>query len=246
MTAQQAANILLIEDDPDINRLVTMNLSDAFHAVESCHHGAEGFTKAVSGNYDLIVLDLMLPGLDGLEICRQLRNANIYTPILMLTAKDSEADRVIGLELGADDYLTKPFSVRELLARVKAMLRRVELQSQHLATLGLSNSTNQDILSIHNLAIDTSKRQVRLADKPVELTSTEFDLLLYLAKRPGHVFSRSQLLDAVWGYQHNGYEHTVNSHINRLRNKLENDPSNPQFVLTVWGVGYKFNDQIPF
>ena len=227
--------ILIIEDDPDINKLLNMNLNDANHEVFSCDDGTTGLQQAKSGNYQLIVLDIMLPGLDGIEICKQLRAAHILTPIIMLTARESEADRVIGLEMGADDYLTKPFSVRELQARVKALLRRVDMQHQSL-------QPELERLQFDELSIDVAKRSVLLAGKTVDLTSTEFDLLVYMARKPGLVFSRSQLLDSVWGYQHSGYEHTVNSHINRLRTKLESDPSKPKYVLTVWGVGYKFSD----
>ncbi|WP_426415255.1 response regulator transcription factor [Aestuariirhabdus sp. LZHN29] len=227
--------ILVIEDDPDINKLLVMNLADANHAVDGCDNGVEGLALALKAQYDLLVLDLMLPGIDGLELCRRLRAEQRTLPILMLTARDSEADRVVGLELGADDYLTKPFSVRELQARVKALLRRVDMLSQR------AEPEVQQIL-IGELAIDPQRRHVALAGRAVELTATEFDLLLYLARQPGTVFSRTELLDAVWGYQHSGYEHTVNSHINRLRNKLESEPSAPRYVLTVWGVGYKLCD----
>ncbi|WP_432459792.1 response regulator transcription factor [Agarivorans sp. QJM3NY_25] len=231
-----SARILVIEDDHDINNLIVMNLGDLLYQVESCDHGGQGFIQASQQAFDLIVLDLMLPGMNGLDICQQLRARQINTPILMLTARDSEADRVVGLEMGADDYLTKPFSVRELQARVKAMLRRVDLLQQS------QNHPEPPLMQHQDLSIDVARRQVSVAQQVVELTSTEFDLLYYLAKSPGLVFSRTQLLDEVWGYQHSGYEHTVNSHINRLRTKLESDPSHPQYVLTVWGVGYKFND----
>jgi len=227
--------ILVIEDDQDINNLIAMNLKDMNHHVETSDHGGRGLKLAMSGQFDLIILDIMLPELDGLEICRTLRANNQVTPILMLTARDSEADRVVGLEMGADDYITKPFSVRELQARVKAMLRRVDM-------LTGTKAETPDLLTFEGLSIDAAKRLVVLQGRDVELTSTEFDLLVYLARQPGLVFSRTQLLDQVWGYQHGGYEHTVNSHINRLRNKLEQDPSNPKYVLTVWGVGYKFSD----
>ncbi len=225
--------ILIIEDDQDINNLIAMNLKDMNHDVDTCDNGKRGFQMAMKGNYDVMVLDLMLPEMDGLEICRSLRAANIFTPILMLTARDSEADRVVGLEMGADDYLTKPFSVRELQARVKAMLRRVDMMTK-------SKKVESDQLEFDDLTIDAAKRLVMLNNAEIELTSTEFDLLLYMARQPSLVFSRTQLLDNVWGYQHSGYEHTVNSHINRLRNKLETDPAKPKYILTVWGVGYKF------
>jgi DNA-binding response OmpR family regulator len=224
--------ILVIEDDQDINKLIAMNLKDMNHDVDTSDNGRRGFEMASSGQYDLMVLDLMLPEMDGLEICRTLRAGNVLTPILMLTARDSEADRVVGLEMGADDYLTKPFSVRELQARVKAMLRRMDMLNKP--------APQSDELVIDNLVINVGRRKVVLSNQEIELTSTEFDLLIYMARQPGMVFSRAQLLDSVWGYQHSGYEHTVNSHINRLRNKLELNPSKPEYILTVWGVGYKF------
>lgn len=224
--------ILVVEDDQDINKLIAMNLKDMNHDVDTCDNGRRGFSMAREGQYDLMILDLMLPEMDGLEICRDLRSANVLTPILMLTARDSEADRVVGLEMGADDYLTKPFSVRELQARVKAMLRRMDMLNKPVP--------QSDELVIDDLVINAGRRKVVLNNQDIELTSTEFDLLIYMARQPGMVFSRAQLLDSVWGYQHSGYEHTVNSHINRLRNKLEQDPSKPEYILTVWGVGYKF------
>jgi DNA-binding response OmpR family regulator len=230
-----AHKILIVEDDHDINNLVAMNLKAAGYDVEKTEHGGQGLQMALTGSYDLMILDIMLPEVDGLEICRRLRAQGTTTPIMMLTAKDGEIDRVVGLEMGADDYLTKPFSVRELQARVKAMLRRVEMMRQ-------ADVPTDETLHVGELTINPSRRVVTLKGQALELTSTEFDLLLYLARHPGMVFSRTQLLDNVWGYQHSGYEHTVNSHINRLRTKIEADPSQPQYVLTVWGVGYKFND----
>lgn len=227
--------ILIVEDDHDINHLLSMNLRSSGYDVESTESGRQGLDMALSGHHSLILLDLMLPEIDGLEICQKLRGKGITTPILMLTAKDGEIDRVLGLEMGADDYLTKPFSVRELQARVKAQLRRAEMMKPQEAPIN-------DVLKFNDLSICPVKRTVTLKNQLLELTSTEFDLLLYLARHPGMVFSRSQLLDNIWGYQHSGYEHTVNSHINRLRTKVELDPSKPNYVLTVWGVGYKFND----
>lgn len=230
------ARILVIEDDQDINQLISMNLMDMNHRVESYADGSSGYAQATKNGYDLIVLDLMLPNKDGLEICRDLRAHQHTTPILMVTARDSEADRVVGLEMGADDYLTKPFSVRELQARVKAMLRRTAMLKDAQGQLA------EPMMQFGDLAIDGARRIVSYQDQVIELTSTEFDLLYHMASSPGMVFSRAQLLDQVWGYKHSGYEHTVNSHINRLRTKLEQDPSQPRYVMTVWGVGYKFND----
>ncbi len=228
--------ILVIEDDRDIGRLVELHLHDLGYAVQVVHDGVEGLREALSRPYDLIVLDVMLPGMEGLELCRRLRATPGYTPILMLTAKSSELDRVLGLEVGADDYLTKPFSIRELLARVKALFRRVE------AFAARSSAGLQKIIRAGPLVIDVEKRKVTLGVNPADLTAKEFDLLLRFAEHPGRVYTRAQLLDLVWGYGHEGYEHTVNSHINRLRAKIEKDPTRPEFILTVWGVGYKFCD----
>jgi len=179
-----------------------------------------------------------MPGLDGLEVCKALRARGRSTPILMLTAKSTELDRVLGLELGADDYLTKPFSLAELLARVKALLRRADL----LQAAQTSSAAAPALLRNGALEIEPVKRQVRLDGRAIEFTAIEFDLLLHFARHPGHVFSRAQLLDAVWGYSHDGYEHTVTSHINRLRAKLEHDPMRPQMILTARGAGYKMRD----
>ena len=227
--------VLVVEDHADIGEVVKLHLSDIGCEVRHVSDGIEGLKAAETDRYDLIILDLMLPGMDGLEVCRRLRAAARYVPILMLTAKSSEADRVVGLEMGADDYLTKPFSIFELLARVKALFRRVE---------ALSNPRDGEGETLHarDVVIDTEKRTVAVGGGPIDLTAKEFDLLVQFAKHPGRVYTRAQLLDLVWGYGHSGYEHTVNSHINRLRAKIENDPAKPDHILTVWGVGYKFND----
>ena len=231
-------NVLVIEDSPDIADLVSLHLKDLDCDVELAADGNRGLDRALAGHYDLIILDLMLPGIEGLELCRRLRAEADYTPILMLTAKSSEVDRVVGLEMGADDYLTKPFSIRELLARVKAIFRRAEV-------FGKGETGARTHVTVGDLAIDVDKRAVTVAGVPADLTAKEFDLLLQFAGHPGRVYSRQQLLDLVWGYGHAGYEHTVNSHINRLRGKIERDPANPEYVLTVWGVGYKFAEGAP-
>ncbi len=231
-------NVLVIEDSPDIADLVSLHLKDLDCDVELAADGDRGLDRALAGGYDLIILDLMLPGIEGLELCRRLRAEADYTPILMLTAKSSEVDRVVGLEMGADDYLTKPFSVRELLARVKAIFRRAEV-------FGKGETEAPARVTVGDLTIDVDKRAVTVAGVPADLTAKEFDLLLQFAGHPGRVYSRQQLLDLVWGYGHAGYEHTVNSHINRLRGKIERDPANPEYVLTVWGVGYKFAEGAP-
>ena len=227
------SRILVIEDDQDIASLVAMHLRDHGAEVDIRHDGKEGLNKALSGRYDLVILDLMLPGMDGLEVCRNIRNMESYTPILMLTARSAEMDRVLGLELGADDYLSKPFSVRELVARTKAICRRMDAMEQQ-------KTGERQYMQAGDLTVDRQGHSVLLAETPLDLTAREFDLLWHFICHPGQVFSRSQLLDAVWGYSHDGYEHTVNSHINRLRAKLEKDPSQPEYIITVWGVGYKF------
>jgi DNA-binding response OmpR family regulator len=233
-----AASILVAEDQTDIRELLVMNLRGAGYAVEAVADGAAALASQSERPSDLLVLDLMMPGLDGLEVCKALRARGGSTPILMLTAKSTELDRVLGLELGADDYLTKPFSLAELLARVKALLRRADLLRAAQANAG------GDARPIRNggLEIMPAKRQVRFRGAQLEFTALEFDLLLHFASHPGHVFSRSQLLDAVWGYAHDGYEHTVTTHINRLRAKLEADPMRPELILTVRGAGYKMRD----
>lgn len=226
--------VLIIEDNQDIANLVAMHLQDAGYNTSLMTNGASGLKLANSEKFDLIILDLMLPDLDGLQICRELRTKKIYIPILMLTAKNTELDRVLGLEVGADDYLTKPFSIQELLARVKAIFRRID--SYHSENQGEAGS----VIRISDLQLDADKRSVLQAERMLDLTAKEFDLLWYFASHPGRVYTRGQLLDQVWGVGHDGYEHTVNSHINRLRAKIENDPANPKYILTVWGVGYKF------
>ncbi|MDX1487267.1 MAG: response regulator transcription factor [Acidiferrobacterales bacterium] len=227
--------ILVVEDNLDIANLLSLHLADEGYTVDVAHDGDQGLSKALGQSYELVILDLMLPGVDGLEICRQLRAAPNYTPVLMLTARSTEIDRVVGLEIGADDYLTKPFSIRELVARVKALFRRM-----HALAPKTADEPPIDVIRAGPLLIDPDKRRVMVDDKPVELTAKEFDLLLHFARHPGRVYSRAQLLDLVWGYGHQGYEHTVNSHINRLRAKIERYPARPRYILTVWGVGYKF------
>ena len=226
--------ILVIEDNKDLARLLEIHLKDLSHEVDLAFDGDKGLAMAEAEDYDLIILDLMLPGFDGLEICRRLRSKPPYTPILMLTAKSSELDRVLGLEMGADDYVTKPFSIRELMARVKAIFRRIDQVKSD------QEAGDEAIIHAGDLTIDPEKRQVSLKGEPIDFTAKEFDLLLHFAKHPGRVHKRSQLLDEVWGYGHDGYEHTVNSHINRLRAKIEKNPAQPRYILTVWGVGYKF------
>ncbi|MCA9733057.1 MAG: response regulator transcription factor [Deferribacteres bacterium] len=234
--------IIIIEDDTDIADLVEIHLNDLGYVLDRATNGREGLEKACDGNYALIILDLMLPGMDGLEVCKRIRENNKYTPILILSAKSEELDKVLGLELGADDYLTKPFSIRELLARVKAIFRRIEADQ---AKAGSGQAA--EVLLFHNLAIYLAKRKVLLDGTPVDLTAKEFDLLVQFASNPGRAYSRQELLDLVWGYHFDGYDHTVNSHINRLRSKIEKNPAEPLFIQTVWGIGYRFiePDELP-
>ncbi len=229
--------VLVIEDQKDIAELIAMHIRDLGHRVECVHDGLRGLEAARDPDLAMIVLDVMLPGRDGLEIVRTLRMERVNTPVLMLTARSGEIDRVLGLELGADDYLTKPFSIPELQARVKAILRRLDMQ-QPVADKPADTAR----LLFGALSIDCASREVRLANRALALTTKEFDLLLHFARHPGRVFTRMQLLDAVWSTTFEGYEHNVNTHINRLRAKLEADPANPRYVLTVRGVGYRFAD----
>ena len=226
--------ILIIEDEFDIAKLVKLHLSDVCDKVEIASDGITGLKMALEREWSAIVLDLRLPGMDGLEVCKQLRAKGKYTPILMLTAKSTELDRVLGLEIGADDYLTKPFSVMELVARVKALLRRFNI------TTGYSAPEESENMQFENLQIIPDERKVIFNNQEIELTAKEFDLLFFFASNPGKVYKRSQLLDQVWGYGHDGYEHTVNSHMNRLRSKIESNLDDIKFIKTIWGVGYKF------
>ena len=226
--------VLVIEDDKSISELLEIHLLDLNCEVTKAADGETGLNKALNEQYDLIVLDLMLPKLDGIEICKEVRRKDIFTPILMLTAKSEEFDKVLGLEVGADDYLTKPFGIREFTARVKAIFRRIEAIHKEIA--------NDKDISFKDLKIEVSMRKVTLKEERIELTPKEFDLLHLLASHPGKTYTREQLLNILWGYQYNGYEHTVNSHINRLRSKIESNVSKPEYILTSWGVGYRFNE----
>lgn len=232
-------DVLIIEDDPEIVQLLTIHLKDLGCRVRSAPDGATGLQLAESENPDLVILDIMLPGMDGIEVCQKIRARNIHSPIMMLTAKSEEIDKVLGLEVGADDYLTKPFSVREFIARVKAVFRRQKMEEQPQA-----RPSNGASLKFDNLAIHVELRKVLVGGKRIELSPKEFELLVLLASNPGRSYDRAQLLNLVWGYDFQGYEHTVNSHINRLRSKIEPDMGHPKFILTTWGVGYKFNEEL--
>ncbi len=228
-------HILIIEDDLEIIKLLEIHLTDLIYSTSKAVDGEQGLKMALENDYDLILLDLTLPTMDGVEICKRLR-AKKNTPIIMLTAKSEEIDRVLGLEIGADDYMTKPFSIRELLARIKAVMRRTDIK--------LNTAQNTSSISAEGLYIDIDKRKVLLNDQKIELSPKEFELLVLMASNPGRNYTRTELLNMIWGYNFEGYEHTVNSHINRLRAKIESDMANPTFILTTWGVGYKFNEDI--
>lgn len=226
--------VLIIEDVQEIANIIEINVKDL--GLNSVHisDGEMGLKTALSEKFCLIILDLMLPKLDGITICSKIREVDPVTPILILTAKGDEFDRVLGLEFGADDYMTKPFSVRELTARIKALLRRSNLD------VNSSNTQAENKITIGTLIMDINKRKVLLNKKEIELTVKEFELLALFMQNPGKAYSRADLLVKIWGYQFEGYEHTVNTHINRLRNKIEFDPSQPQLLKTVWGIGYRF------
>lgn len=240
-SGESSGKILIIEDDREIAGIVAMNLNDAGLETTQIHDGKEGLESACAGTWDLVILDIMLPGLDGISVCRRIREIDADTPIMMLTARAEEIDRVLGLELGADDYMTKPFSILELTARVKALLRRAQ-RGRSSEKNGESESS-PELIKIGELEIDFVKRKCRMRRESLDLTVKEFELLSLFARNPGRAYSRADLLKLVWEYNFEGYEHTVNTHINRLRNKLEVDPAHPEYLLTVWGVGYRFAEE---
>lgn len=225
-------HILLIEDEASIAELLSLHLSDASSEVTHVADGVRGLALAVQKRWDLIILDLGLPRCDGLDICQQVRELHPETPIVVVTARGSESDRIRGLEMGADDYVTKPFSVSELVARIKALMRRVDI---------LSQSPRPDIITSGEISLDMLGHTAHVRGEPVQLTAREFNLLAHFARNPGRTFKRAELLEAVWGNSHDGYFHTVNTHINRLRAKIEADPTRPRFITTIWGVGYKLS-----
>ncbi|WP_338365761.1 response regulator transcription factor [uncultured Pseudoalteromonas sp.] len=231
--------ILVVEDDREIGQLITTQLTALNLHVDHVISAELALKKIAKLPYGLILLDINLPQMDGLSLCRKIKEHYPNISVILLTALSSDMDRVIGLEMGADDYICKPFFARELQARVKTQLRH---RAQLIAACNHDDSPvdKEQTLAVGSLNIEFNSHQVYLADKALNLTATEFDLLVYFARHPNHVFSRQQLLDHVWGYQHSGYEHTVNSHINRLRAKLEQHHQAP-FIETVWGVGYKLN-----
>ncbi len=228
-------SILIVEDNKDLLNLLKINLSDQGYKIITAQDGITALDLYHSQQPDLVILDIMIPKMDGLDVCKAIRKENRTIPVLMLTAKAEELDKILGLEIGADDYMTKPFSVRELLARIKAIFRRVDLSKN-------GEENQKKMLTFDDLVMDTSKRKVTIGNESIELTSKEYDLLLLFFTNPGKAYSREELLNTVWGYSYEGYSHTVNSHINRLRSKIENDPSEPHYIRTVWGVGYRFAD----
>ena len=234
-----AARLLVVDDDDDLRELLSRRFRDAGYAVQSAATGPDALAAVAdaAGAFDLVVLDGMLPGLDGTEVCRRLRAEHPALYILMLTARAGELDRVMGLEVGADDYVTKPFSVQEVAARVRAALRRTRAVRASAA-----GAPDDAPIEVGALRIDPARREVSLGGEVVALTVREFDLLLFLAQRPGRPFTRAQLLEQIWGITYEGYDRTIDSHVQRLRAKIEADAGAPEYVRTVWGVGYKFRD----
>jgi two-component system alkaline phosphatase synthesis response regulator PhoP len=235
--ARMGKNVLVVDDEQSIVTLLEYNLKQAGFTVMTANDGEEGFHMAVHHQPDLIILDLMLPKLDGIEVCKQLRQQKIMTPILMLTAKDDEFDKVLGLELGADDYMTKPFSPREVVARVKAILRRTKMYEKEG-----KEENETDSLVVGQLKIFPDRYEAYFLDERLELTPKEFELLAYLAKYKGRVLTRDQLLSAVWNYDFAGDTRIVDVHISHLREKIEKDTKKPVYIKTIRGLGYKLEE----
>lgn len=236
-SGERKTSLLVVEDDENISTMINEHFSRAGYSVKTAEDGLAGVQAALNDHPDVVVLDLMLPKMDGLAVCREIREKAPYIPILMLTAKDDVVDKVLGLEMGADDYITKPFSLRELEARIKSVLRRSR------SAVTTDGASDEAPIIRGKLRIEPSKREVTVGERQVELTPKEFDLLRLFASNPGRVFPRKYLLEKIWDYSYEGYDRTIDSHINRLRAKIEENPENPQMVLTVWGIGYKFSDE---
>ena len=234
----QEPRILLVEDDAELRTLVEGRLKESGYNVRTAETGTKALERVEEQVPELVLLDVMLPELDGLEVCRRLRAQYPLLYIIMLTARSDELDRVVGLEVGADDYVTKPFSLQELVARVRSALRRLRLTEEQKPSA--SSEDDDSVLVFDDLHIDPIKREVRRNSELIRLTVREFDLLLFLARNADRPFTRTQLLGKVWEIQYEGYDRTVDSHVQRLRAKIEDDAGNPRFIRTVWGVGYKF------
>ena len=230
--------LLVVEDDTSLGEVIKYNFLSEGYEVKLEKNGKEGLDSALSWKADVIILDLMLPAINGIEICRTIRKEGIFTPVIMLTAKDTEVDRVVGLEVGADDYVTKPFSTRELIARVGANIRRTEM-----IKIARENSSDEIIIT-GNLIIDKPSRKVTLNNQDISLRPREYDLLLHMASNPSRVFTRDQLLQQVWGYEYAGDTRTIDVHIRWLRRKIEKSPSNPIILQTIRGVGYRFYPEV--
>ncbi|MGB3544405.1 response regulator [Rubrivirga sp.] len=230
--------LLIVEDDDDLRETVARRFRDDGYDVATAASGTDALEAVEAHVPDLVLLDVMLPGLDGIEVCRRLRADHPLLYIMMLTARAGELDRVVGLEVGADDYVTKPFSLQEVVARVRSALRRVRMVRERLAASPAAD--DEAPIEAGRLRIDPARREVVLEDETVHLTVREFDLLLFLAQHPDRPFTRSQLLEKIWDIRYEGYDRTIDSHVQRLRAKIEADPGSPEFVRTVWGVGYKF------
>ena len=236
-----AGSLLIVEDDDDLRTTLARRLGEAGYDVATAATGPDALAAVEAEVPDLVVLDVMLPGLDGVEGCRRLRAAHPLLYILMLTARADELDRVVGLEVGADDYVTKPFSLQEVVARIRAALRRVRTVREQIAS-GAADDEDAAI-ETGDLRIDPVRREVTVGGEPVHLTVREYDLLVFLAQHPDRPFTRVQLLEQIWGITYEGYDRTIDSHVQRLRAKIEADPGDPQHVRTVWGVGYKFSGE---
>lgn len=230
--------VLIIEDELSILKLLTYNLEQEGYEIESSMDGQEGLNLALENEYDMILLDLMLPNIDGMEICRTLRQERVDVPIIMLTAKDSEIDKILGLEIGADDYITKPFSPREVLARMKAIFRRAKNQP----TASDEKAEQDKVIIVGDIEIYPEKYEVSVRKEPIDLTPKEFELLLYLARRTGRILSREQLLNAIWNYDFAGETRIVDVHISHLREKIEKNTKKPEYIITARGFGYKLEE----
>ena len=228
-------NILLVEDDPEITKLLKLHFDSQAYLITSCLSGEEAIKKIEENKFDLVILDITLPGINGMELCKIFRKNDAAIPLMMLTSHSEETDKVLALELGADDYVTKPFGILELMARTKALLRRGN------KNLAIENN-DIEVITFKDLVIDAGKRRASLKGERLDLTPKEFDLLLLLSRNPGKTFSRNELLEIIWGVAFEGYEHTITSHINRLRIKIEPNLQRPQYILTSWGTGYRFSE----